>query len=105
MALDTRIPESWRLGEDFVPRGRYIDREFLELEYERLFPRLWQMACREQEIPEVGCHLEYQIGDQSIAIVRGESGIKARPTSHPRSRSSFGLSTSMNRPVMPNGHE
>ena len=75
--MDGRIPEAWQLGEDFVPKGRYVDREFLELEYERLFPRLWQMACREEEIPSAGSQLEYRIGDQSIAVVRSESGIKA----------------------------
>ncbi len=64
MFLEARVPEAWRLGDDFVPKGRYIDREFLQLEYERLFTRLWQMACREEEIPAVGSHLEYQIGDQ-----------------------------------------
>ncbi|MEE2664347.1 MAG: aromatic ring-hydroxylating dioxygenase subunit alpha [Myxococcota bacterium] len=77
MSQDTRVPEAWRLGEDFVPKGRYIDRDFLQLEYQRLFPRLWQMACREEEIPAVGSHLEYQIGDQSVVVVRSESGIKA----------------------------
>ncbi len=77
MADDERVPRPWRLGPDFVPKGRYTDREFLQLEYERLFPRIWQMACRLEEIPEVGSHLEYRIGDQSVAVVRGESGIRA----------------------------
>jgi phenylpropionate dioxygenase-like ring-hydroxylating dioxygenase large terminal subunit len=64
------VPERWRLGPDSVPRGRYVDREFLELEYERLFTRVWQMACREEEVPAVGSFLEYAIGDQSFLIVR-----------------------------------
>ena len=65
-------PEKWRLGEDFVPKGRYIDPEFLELEYEKLFSHIWQMTCREEEIPEPGCYLEYVIGDQSVIVVRTE---------------------------------
>ena len=64
------VPQQWRLGPDFVPRGRYVDRTFLELEYERLFTRIWQMACREEEVPAVGSFLEYTIGDQSFLIVR-----------------------------------
>jgi phenylpropionate dioxygenase-like ring-hydroxylating dioxygenase large terminal subunit len=64
------IPEAWRLAPDFVPRGRYVDREFLALEHERLFTRVWQMACREEEIPAVGSFLEYAVGDQSFLIVR-----------------------------------
>jgi len=64
------VPERWRLGPDSLPRGRYVDREFLELEHERLFPRIWQMACREEEVPAVGSFLEYAIGDQSFLVVR-----------------------------------
>ncbi|MCH2170411.1 aromatic ring-hydroxylating dioxygenase subunit alpha [Myxococcota bacterium] len=74
----TRIPERWRLGKDFVPKGRYIDPEFLALEYEQLFPRTWQMACREQQLGAVGSVVEYTIGDQSIAVVRTqEDEVKA----------------------------
>src|SRR2546427_577277 len=53
-----------------VPRERYYDREFFELEKERLWPRVWQMACRVEEIPEPGDFVEYEICDQSILIVR-----------------------------------
>ncbi|MGD8871630.1 MAG: aromatic ring-hydroxylating dioxygenase subunit alpha [Gemmatimonadota bacterium] len=73
MTQADRVPEKWRLGEDFVPKGRYVDPEFLALEYERLFPKVWQMACREEEIPAVGSYLEYSIGDQSILVVRSEA--------------------------------
>ena len=34
-----------------VQRERYFDREFFELEKELLWPRVWQMACRLEEIP------------------------------------------------------
>ena len=73
MAQTNAVPEKWRLRDDFVPKGRYIDREFLQLEYERLFPKVWQMACREEEVPAVGSYLEYAIGDQSILVVRTEA--------------------------------
>ncbi len=53
-----------------VPRERYYDREFFELEKERLWPRVWQMACRLEEIPDPGDFVEYEICDQSILIVR-----------------------------------
>lgn len=39
------VPPQWRLSEAFVPRGRYIDPDFLALELERLFPRTWLNAC------------------------------------------------------------
>jgi nitrite reductase/ring-hydroxylating ferredoxin subunit len=56
--------------DDVVPRARYTSAEFLELEFERLWGRVWQVACREEEIAEVGEFCEYTIGDQSILVVR-----------------------------------
>ncbi|MEJ2206536.1 MAG: aromatic ring-hydroxylating dioxygenase subunit alpha, partial [Gemmatimonadota bacterium] len=75
------VPDRWRIGDDFVPKGRYVDRDFLELEYQRLFPKVWQMACREEEVPDVGSYLEYTIGDQSIIVVRTAEGIRAHHNS------------------------
>ena len=39
---------------------------------DRLWPRVWQVACREEEIPNAGDFLEYTIGDQSILVVRSD---------------------------------
>src|SRR5581483_8686275 len=45
---------------------------------ERLWPRVWQPACREEEVPRVGDFTEYVIGDQSILVVRtGPDDIRA----------------------------
>jgi phenylpropionate dioxygenase-like ring-hydroxylating dioxygenase large terminal subunit len=60
----------WNLEKDFVPKGRYLDREFFLLELERLWPRVWQIACRLDQLAEVGRFFEYTIGDQSILLVR-----------------------------------
>jgi phenylpropionate dioxygenase-like ring-hydroxylating dioxygenase large terminal subunit len=62
--------ELWDLGEDFIPKDRYLSREFLALELEKLWPRVWQVACRVEQLPEQGCFVEYTIGDQSILVVR-----------------------------------
>ena len=60
-----------------VPVTRYTTKAFHELEMEKLWPKVWQMACREEEIPEVGNHVVYDIGHHSIIVVRTETGIKA----------------------------
>ncbi|MGH9895495.1 MAG: aromatic ring-hydroxylating oxygenase subunit alpha, partial [bacterium] len=61
-----------------VPRERYSDRRFFELEREELWPYVWQMACRLEEIPEPGDFVEYEICDQSVLVVRQQDGsIKA----------------------------
>jgi nitrite reductase/ring-hydroxylating ferredoxin subunit len=62
------------VGDDgIVPKERYTMRAFLDLEMERLWTRVWQVACREEELPEVGDYVEYGIGDQSILVVRETS--------------------------------
>ena len=55
-----------------VSKERYISREFFDLEMAKLWPRVWQMACREEEVRDVGDFLEYVIGDQSILVVRSD---------------------------------
>jgi phenylpropionate dioxygenase-like ring-hydroxylating dioxygenase large terminal subunit len=58
--------------------ARYISPEHVTLERDRLWPNVWQMACREEEIPNHGDYFEFQILDQSVLIVRLSSGkIKA----------------------------
>ena len=56
--------------DDYVPAADYISREFLELEKRQLWPRVWQMACREEEIPNVGDYYTYDILDDSLVVVR-----------------------------------
>src|SRR5436190_1631786 len=66
---------SMSVGVDgFVPKERYISSAFLELEMERLWSRVWQIACREEEVDEPGDFVEYAIGDQSMLVVRTGDG-------------------------------
>ena len=63
------------VGQDgVVPKERYISRAFLDLEIERLWSRVWQIACREEEVERPGDFVEYAIGDQSILVVRTDTG-------------------------------
>ena len=71
------VPPQWRLSEAFVPRGRYIDPEFLALELERLFPRTWLNACRADEVERVGQYVNFEIGGESVVVVRTEEGLRA----------------------------
>src|SRR5262245_25608255 len=48
----------------------YISEEYARAEGDRLWARVWQHAGRVEEIPEVGDYLTYDIGDDSILIVR-----------------------------------
>jgi nitrite reductase/ring-hydroxylating ferredoxin subunit len=61
-------------ADGFVPKERYTSPAFADLELERLWSRVWQVACREEELPASGDFVEYTIGDDSILIVRDERG-------------------------------
>ena len=63
---------------DRAPKERYFDPDFYELEAELLWPRVWQMACRLEEIPEPGDFVEYEILDQSVIVLRTDDmGVRA----------------------------
>jgi len=59
---------------------RYYTQEFHDLEVEKLWRRVWQLACHEDDIPNVGDALAYDIAGLSFAIVRtGEDEFSAYP--------------------------
>lgn len=61
-----------------IPAARYTDPDFFALEAERFWPRVWQMACRLEEIPRVGDFVEYRILERSVIVVRtGEDELRA----------------------------
>jgi nitrite reductase/ring-hydroxylating ferredoxin subunit len=75
----TNASEMLVTPEGRLPRERYTTREFLDWEMEALWPKVWQVACREEEVAGVGDYVEYLIGDQSIVLTRhaeGEGGIR-----------------------------
>lgn len=58
------------LRSDRIPVKRYYDPEFYRLERENLWSRVWQMACRLEEIPNPGDYSVYNIFDQSVIVTR-----------------------------------
>lgn len=53
-------------------RNRYISQEFHDREVKGLWSHMWQMACREEEIPEAGDISVYEIVNASFIVVRGD---------------------------------
>lgn len=62
---------------ELIPTRRYYDEAFFKLEQEKLWPHVWQMACRLEEIPEQGDYVVYDILDKSVIVVNSKDGIKA----------------------------
>lgn len=52
------------------PVEAFLSPEYAKTEAEKLWPKIWQMAGRVEEIPEVGDYITYDILDDSILIVR-----------------------------------
>ncbi len=63
-------PDSWLTLDHGIRTGRYTDPAFTRLEYQKLWLKVWQMAARLDEIPQVGDHTVYEIGNQSVLLVR-----------------------------------
>lgn len=57
-----------------VPATRYYSPEFARLETERLWPRVWQVACTVDHVDEPGDYFEYRCGPYSVLILRDEDG-------------------------------
>ncbi len=62
---------------ELIPAKRYFDEAFFELEREHLWPHVWQMACRLEQIPNVGDWVEYSNLGKSVIVVRTKDGVKA----------------------------
>jgi len=59
---------------DRARKERYFGPDFYQLEAELLWSRVWQMACRLEEIPQARDFVEYEILNQSVVVVRTEDG-------------------------------
>lgn len=77
-AADIRQASPVDLGLAPIDRSLYTSPEVHREEMQRVWQRVWQFACREEEIAETGDIHLYSIGDLSILVVRGaDDEIKA----------------------------
>jgi phenylpropionate dioxygenase-like ring-hydroxylating dioxygenase large terminal subunit len=56
---------------------RYTSRAFFDREMAKMWRKVWQFACREEHVAEVGDYFVHDIGRHSILIVRTDAGLKA----------------------------
>jgi phenylpropionate dioxygenase-like ring-hydroxylating dioxygenase large terminal subunit len=55
--------------------ARYMTREQMELERNALWARAWTLAGRASDLPVAGSYLRYDLGAESIVVVRGENDV------------------------------
>lgn len=52
----------------------YISPDYAKAKQERLWRKVWQQACRVEELPEPGSYVTYDIGVDPVLILRNASG-------------------------------
>jgi phenylpropionate dioxygenase-like ring-hydroxylating dioxygenase large terminal subunit len=57
-----------------VPKQRYTSAEFAAREWERMWTKVWLLAGRASDIPEPGDYLTFEIGPESILVIRQPDG-------------------------------
>jgi phenylpropionate dioxygenase-like ring-hydroxylating dioxygenase large terminal subunit len=62
------------LGNADIPRERYVSRAVEDLEVEKIWKRVWQVVCREEEIANAGDTWVHRVAGASVVVVRCESG-------------------------------
>lgn len=66
--------KAWDCDDVPLDAKRYTSREFHERELVKLWPKVWQFACREEQILEKGDCYVYDMAERSVLIVRGNDG-------------------------------
>ncbi len=56
-----------------IPRDRYLRQDVHEAEVEDLWMRVWQMACRVDQVAQVGDSVLYEIANKSYIVVRSDA--------------------------------
>ncbi|MEM9302173.1 MAG: aromatic ring-hydroxylating dioxygenase subunit alpha, partial [Pseudomonadota bacterium] len=76
-SLEAKQPEVDN-GCDVPSPERYYSREFMQAEWQQLWPRVWLLAGVTSDIPEGGDYTVFAVGHEQIIVVRQEDGsIKA----------------------------
>lgn len=78
---DTRAVPDFLREESYEYRGsepiaaeRYTSEAFFKDEKDKLWPNIWQFAAREEELPEPGDHVVYEIAGKSFLLIRQPDG-------------------------------
>ncbi|MGB3711627.1 MAG: aromatic ring-hydroxylating dioxygenase subunit alpha [Erythrobacter sp.] len=82
---DTRTPPDYLfeehaidMGDEPLPVEPYISEEYARLEREKMWPNVWLFAAREDEMPDPGDTVLFEIAGKSFLLVRQkDGGVKA----------------------------
>ena len=81
LAVDSRrapdylvMESNQELGDAPVSTERYTSAAFKALEDEKMWPNIWQFAAREEDLPDPGDTVVYDINDKSFLLIRQRDG-------------------------------
>jgi len=57
-----------------IPKDRYTSRAFAEREWEQMWTKVWLLAGRASDIPEPGDYFTFEIGIESVLVIRLPDG-------------------------------
>jgi phenylpropionate dioxygenase-like ring-hydroxylating dioxygenase large terminal subunit len=69
--------ERVRQVPDRVAKDRYVSPDFLRLELEHVFPRVWQLAGPLADLDRPGAYFTFELGDEAVLVVRQPDGVRA----------------------------
>ena len=75
--VSQKAPDLTTVRPDFVPVADYISQAFMDQEVEAIWAHTWQLACREEELVNVGDYVTYDINNESVIVLRAASGLRA----------------------------
>jgi phenylpropionate dioxygenase-like ring-hydroxylating dioxygenase large terminal subunit len=61
-------------GTDLVDKRRYIDPKEAQLEWDKMWTKVWTLAGMAADIPNPGDWFKYDLGVESFVVVRGDDG-------------------------------
>ncbi len=61
---------NFRAPSKKIPFKRYFDRDFAQLEKEKVWKKCWQVVGREEDLPQIGDRKPYDAGELSYIIIR-----------------------------------
>jgi phenylpropionate dioxygenase-like ring-hydroxylating dioxygenase large terminal subunit len=74
-APDYLLMESTQeLDDEPLSTDRYTSADFKAQEDEKMWPNIWQFAAREEDMPEPGDTVVYELGDKSFLLIRQQDG-------------------------------
>ena len=62
------------LGHAMIPKHRYTSAEFMKLEWDTMWTKVWLAGGREEVIPDPGDWMTHEIGTESLIFVRQDDG-------------------------------